>query len=145
MKLAALPTVFYLTYFYHKINQVLYAEETVVEHWVLLIDSFHEEPVLINYLLVISIEPEITAHHETLEEFLLEFRDLTYMETDISQVLHCLTIHSCMREPWKKIEEKSEEVILILFVLDVRTAWEDLNDELQILIHYCIQLQLYKI
>ena len=59
MELAAVATVADLTYLDHEVDQVLDAEQLVVCLWSLLINGFHEEPVLVKYLLVICVDPPV--------------------------------------------------------------------------------------
>jgi len=59
MKLAAVSAVSNLTNLDHEVNQVLDAEQLVVGLGSLLVDGFHKEPVLIQYLLVVCVDPPI--------------------------------------------------------------------------------------
>jgi hypothetical protein len=64
MKLATVPAVILnLTDLNHEVDQVLYTEDFVVGDWILLVDSFHKEPELIDHLHIFCVDPEITTPH----------------------------------------------------------------------------------
>lgn len=98
MEIAAVPSILNLTHFHHQVNEILNTEYPVIGDWTLLINGFNEEPEFINDFLAVGVEPEVTAHHETDEELLLEFLGFSNMESDVRQVLYGLTIHRRERE-----------------------------------------------
>ena len=76
----------------HEVDEVLDAEDLVVLDWVLLVDGLDEEPVLVDDVEVVGVEPEVRALHEALEELLLELR-VTDEESNVCQVRNCLVVH----------------------------------------------------
>ena len=124
MKLATM-SIFDFAYLYHQIYQVLYAKYLIVYNRILLIYCLDEEPKLINDLDVVSIDPEVTAHHQVVEKLFLEFRGLTNVKSDICQALDGLACDRFGGQFGQKVKEDRKELLMVRFVGDVRASRED--------------------
>jgi hypothetical protein len=71
MKSATVTSIPDFAYLYHQVNEVLHTEYSVICDRVLLIDSFHKKPKVIDNLDYLRVYPEITASHHCMEEFFL--------------------------------------------------------------------------
>jgi hypothetical protein len=109
----------------HQVNQVLYAEYSIVGDRVLLVYGFDKEPELINDLYIVGIDPVVAAHHETEEELLLQLLGLTYVEPNVGEVLDGLTVHCGVRQLRQEVEQYREEVLVLCFERHERTRGQD--------------------
>ena len=86
---------------------------------ILAVDSLHKEPVLIDHIHLISIQPIVTTVHQVTEELLLHFR-VTNLESNLCQQVNSLTVHSTWWEFAYQVKQNVEEWHwLILLMLRV--------------------------
>ena len=86
---------------------------------ILAVDSLHKEPVLIDHIHFISVQPIVTTVHQVTEELLLHFR-VTNLESNLCQQVNRLTVHSTWWEFAYQVKQNVEEWHwLILLMLRV--------------------------
>jgi hypothetical protein len=91
VKLTAVPSIPYLTYPDHQIYQFLYAKQPLAELLldfrfllIRLIYCLNKEPILIEYLLIIRVDPKVVTHHHAFEELFLKDLNITNVEANVS-------------------------------------------------------------
>lgn len=57
----------------HEVNQVVDRKDPVVQRRVLAVDGFDEAPVLVDYLHIVGVDPEVGCVHQVDEKHLVEY------------------------------------------------------------------------